>query len=49
MSFWRDVLNYGLTGLSYADTGRIPDRTAWDLVLSYFQSSQVAEFWTSEA
>jgi len=44
--FWNAVSRYGRTGLTYADTGRTPDLAQWDLVLAYFQASQVAEFWT---
>lgn len=44
--FWNLVSGYGRTGLIYVDTGRMEDRTQWDLLLAYFQASQVAEFWT---
>jgi len=46
MRFWNAVSGYGRTGLSYADTGRMNGRTQWDLLLAYFQASQVGEFWT---
>jgi hypothetical protein len=46
MRFWREVSKYGRAGLDYADTGRIRDQTQWNLLLAYFQASQVAEFWT---
>ena len=46
MRFWNSVATYGRTGLAYADTGRVDDLTQWDLLLAYFQSSQVGEFWT---
>ena len=45
--FWRAVSDYGRTGLAYADTGHLGNRTNWDLLLAYFQASQVAEFWTN--
>ena len=44
--FWKAVSNYGRTGLDYVDGGRSPDLTQWDLLLAYFQASQVGEFWT---
>ena len=44
--FWKVVSNYGRTGLDYVDGGRSPDLTQWDLLLAYFQASQVGEFWT---
>jgi hypothetical protein len=44
--FWSKVSNYGRTGLAHAHTGHAPGVTQWDLLLAYFQASQVAEFWT---
>lgn len=44
--FWKAVSNYGRTGLTYADTGQLDGRRQWNLLLAYFQASQVAEFWT---
>ena len=46
IQFWRDVSSYGRTGLGYADGTRIPGLSQWDLLLAYFQASQVGEFWT---
>lgn len=45
--FWAAVSDYGREGLAYADTGRAGDMTQWDLLLAYFQASQVAEFVTT--
>src|SRR5690606_40986757 len=39
---------FGRTGLAYADTRRAGDLTQWDLLLAYFQASQVAEFFTTD-
>ncbi len=47
ISFWAAVSDYGRSGLAYADTGRAGDVTQWDLLLAYFQASQVAEFVTT--
>ena len=44
--FWSTVSNYGRKGLAYAESGRRDEATQWDLLLAYFQASQVAEFWT---
>ncbi len=41
MRFWGAVSSYGRTGLAYADTGTRLDRTQWELLLAYFQASQV--------
>jgi hypothetical protein len=43
MAFWQQVADYGALGLSYAETGEAGAHSKWDLVLAYFQSSQVAE------
>ena len=37
---------YGQTGLGYAESGNAGERSQWDLLLAYFQASQVAEFYT---
>jgi hypothetical protein len=49
ISFWSDVSAYGAKGLAYAETGETKGATQWDLLLAYFQSSQVAEFYTTDA
>ena len=49
ISFWSDVSAYGAKGLAYAETGDAENATQWDLLLAYFQSSQVAEFYTTDA
>ena len=45
--FWATVSDYGRKGLAYADTGRTSDMTQWNLLLAYFQASQVGEFVTT--
>jgi len=47
--FWGQVSRHGETGLRYARTGRADDTSHWELLLAYFQSSQVAEFITTQA
>lgn len=49
MSFWSKVSIYGEQGLIYAKTGDIVDDNQWGLLLAYFQASQVAEFYTTDA
>lgn len=44
LSFWSKVSDYGAAGLAYAETGATGDRTKWELLLSFFQASQLAEF-----
>ena len=43
VNFWERVSDYGALGLNYAETGELGDHTQWDLLLAYFQASQVAE------
>jgi hypothetical protein len=47
--FWRDVSRYGATGLRYAQSGAVAGETRWEVLLAYFQASQVAEFITVQA
>jgi hypothetical protein len=47
LSFWGKVSAYGAKGLGYAETGEAGDQSQWDLLLAYFQASQVAEFFTT--
>jgi hypothetical protein len=45
-SFWSDVSAYGSTALAYAKTGDANGASHWELVLAFFQASQLAEFYT---
>jgi hypothetical protein len=47
LAFWGAVLDYGRAGLSYAERGDAGGRSQWELVLAYFQASQVAEYFTT--
>jgi hypothetical protein len=47
LDFWGKVSAYGARGLDYAETGEAGDQNQWDLLLGYFQASQVAEFITT--
>jgi hypothetical protein len=47
LAFWAAVSSYGRTGLSYAETGDSGDLSQWQLLLAYFQSSQLAEYLTT--
>ncbi|MGQ0559707.1 MAG: hypothetical protein ACT4OE_09010 [Sphingosinicella sp.] len=49
MNFWAQVSNYGRAGLAFADSGQAGDLSRWELLLAYFQASQVAEFLTTDA
>lgn len=49
LRFWADVSSYGAKGLAYAETGDAKGASQWDLLLAYFQSSQVAEFYTTDS
>jgi len=43
IAFWQQVADFGDLGLSYAETGEAGAHSQWDLMLAYFQSSQVFE------
>lgn len=47
LAFWGAVLDYGRTGLAYAERGDMGDKSQWQLLLAYFQASQVAEYFTT--
>lgn len=49
MAFWAVVSNYGRAGLTYSETGDAGGSSQWQLLLAYFQSSQVAEYFTTSA
>ena len=49
MSFWGQVADYGALGLDYADTRDAGEHTQWELLLAYFQASQIAELALSQA
>ena len=49
LSFWGGVSAYGMQGLAYAETGDTKEATQWELLLAYFQASQVAEFYMTDA
>ncbi len=49
MAFWAKVSDYGARGLAYAESGDSKGASPWDLLLAFFQASQVAEFYTTEA
>jgi hypothetical protein len=49
IDFWGQVKNYGSTALVYADTGDTRGLTQWELLLAYFQASQLGEFYITES
>ena len=49
LRFWGDVSAYGAKGLAYAETGDAKSADQWQMLLAYFQASQVAEFYTTDA
>lgn len=48
IQFWQQVSNYGLTAIDEAQTGET-SLSSWELLLAYFQASQTAEFYPSNA
>jgi len=49
LNFWGQVADYGAQSLDYAETGDANGHTQWELLLGYFQASQVAELIPSQA
>lgn len=49
LDFWEDVSQYGAIGLDYANSLSPEGATNWDLLLAYFQASQLAEFYTTRS
>jgi hypothetical protein len=49
LRLWDEVSAYGEQALSYANTGDQDGLTDWDLLLGYFQASQLAEFITTRS
>lgn len=47
--FWARVREYGAVALHYAETGESGGQNDWEVLLAFFQSSQVAEFYTTNA
>lgn len=48
IGFWRQTSDYGLTALDYVDTGEPGDNTYWQVLLAFYQASQVDEFQTTQ-
>ena len=46
--FWNQVRHYGDVALTYAATQDKGEYSDWELILAYFQASQLAEFYTSD-
>jgi hypothetical protein len=49
LDFWRGVAAFGARGLAYAETGDAAGASQWELLLAYFQASQVGAFNLTEA
>jgi hypothetical protein len=44
LKFWSQVSAYGTLGLDYAETGETNGKSDWQLLLAFFQASQLDEF-----
>lgn len=49
IDFWGQVMNYGGKALGHADTEDTSGLAQWKLLLAFFQASQLAEFYTTDA
>lgn len=47
--FWGQVTGYGTKALAYAGTGEAGKESQWDLLLAFYQASQLWEFYTTGA
>lgn len=47
LAFWKAVGGYGAAALDYVDAGDAGERSQWQLLLAFFQASQVSEFYTT--
>ena len=48
IQFWSVVSDYGIDATTYADTGDAGNKSQWQLLLAYFQASQLEEFYSSD-
>jgi hypothetical protein len=49
LEFWESVSRYGSVGLEYANSGSMEGLSKWDVLLAFFQASQLAEFYTTRS
>jgi hypothetical protein len=47
MEFWEQVSDFGLTVLQYSETQDKGQQSHWDILLAFFQASQIASFYTT--
>jgi hypothetical protein len=48
IEFWSAVSDYGATALRYAEAGDAGGKSNWNLLLAYFQASQVDEYYVTD-
>lgn len=49
MAFWSEVSGFGLNALNYAESGSKGNLSDWEVLLSFFQASQMAEIVIAKA
>ena len=49
MEFWKQVINYGTKALAYAEHQLHKESSEWEMLLAFFQASQISEFYTAQA
>src|ERR1043165_8575603 len=49
LAFWSAVSDYGRKGLVYSERGETSGLNKWELLLAFFQASQVGEYFTTSA
>lgn len=45
-NFWGEVKAYGLTGLGYVNGKEEKKHSSWEILLAFYQASQISEFYT---
>jgi hypothetical protein len=48
IEFWQDVSDFGVIALQYTNTQEKSDLSNWEILLAFFQASQIAEFITTK-
>lgn len=49
MVFWDKVINYGTKALAYAENQPHEESSEWEILLAFFQASQISEFYSTLA
>ncbi|MFT5521244.1 MAG: hypothetical protein ACI9IA_001845 [Enterobacterales bacterium] len=48
MSFWKQVSDYGMSAIDYANTSENKSLSDWQILLAFFQASQLGEYYLTK-